>query len=80
MCYAVRILALLNCRLGGIPGPGEAAVRLCPSQLRGRAWWGWSRWALRWRNQDAVRQVADVLGRDAAEYMVRSLVPLDSLS
>jgi hypothetical protein len=67
---------------GTPPGVSEAAAGLSRTFLA--TLWNYrpfrSRWALRWRNQDAVRQVADVLGRDAAEYMVRSLVPLDSLS
>lgn len=38
------------------------------------------RWALRWRNEDAVRQVAEDLGYSAADYMVRSLIPADALT
>jgi hypothetical protein len=38
------------------------------------------RWALRWRNEDAVRQVAEDLGYGAADYMVRSLIPADALA
>jgi hypothetical protein len=63
-------------------GVSEAAAGLSRSFLA--TLWSYrpfrTRWALRWRNQDAVRQVADVLGRDAAEYMVRGLLPLDALS
>jgi hypothetical protein len=63
-------------------GVGEAAAGLARSfhatlwdyrPFRGR-------WALRWRNPGAVRQVADYLGYDAATYMMRSLIPSDALA
>jgi hypothetical protein len=39
-----------------------------------------SRWALRWRSEGAVRQVADALAHDAAHYMLTSLVPTGPLA
>jgi hypothetical protein len=38
------------------------------------------RWALRWRNVGAVREVADRLAGDAAEYILRRLVPGQALT
>jgi hypothetical protein len=39
-----------------------------------------SRWALRWRNANAVREVADILGGDTAGYMLDSLIPISDLA
>lgn len=68
---------------GGIPpGVSEAAAGLARSFLA--LLWDYrpfrTRWALRWRNQAAVRQVAEDLGREAASYLVHGLIPLDALS
>lgn len=46
--------------------------------------WDWrpfrSRWALRWRTQSHVTEVADALGYEAASYVVRNFLPLGALS
>jgi hypothetical protein len=39
-----------------------------------------SRWALRWRTKDHVREVAAALGDEAADYVLRDLIPAEALS
>ncbi len=63
-------------------GVAEDAARLASSFFA----WLWDyrpfrgRWALRWRNEAAVRQIAEDLGYGAADYMIRTLIPASALT
>jgi hypothetical protein len=37
------------------------------------------RWALRWRNKDAVQQVANALGGATATYVLHTFIPAGAL-
>lgn len=66
--------------LAGRPVPvGEAELAAGLARSFHAALWDYrpfrGRWALRWRNPGAVREVADSLAAGAAGYMLRSLIP-----
>jgi hypothetical protein len=64
------------------PGQAELAAGLARSFFA--SLWEYrpfrGRWSLRWRNDRAVREVADALGSDAADYMLNRLLPAGELS